>query len=383
LTRGLEALVRTRGVELIAGRAVVRDVGTVEVTGSGGTVVVGARAICVATGSVPVDLPNLPRDGRFVVGSDDVLRTADVPRVGLVVGGGPVGVEFASMWRSFGSTVHLVEAADRLLPREDPESSAALAEAFERRGITVYTGQTVTAARVHDERVRVLLSGGAAIEVDRVLVAVGRQPAAGHVGLDDFGVLGANGAVVVDAVGRTAVEGLWAVGDVVGRLPLAHTAFAEGFAVADALAGIEPSPVPYNLIPRVTYSVPEVASVGLTEPEARAAGLDAKVTVVGLAGNARAAIEGVDGRVKLVRATDGTLLGAHVVGPGATELIAELGLAVAWQALDCELADVVHPHPSLAESVREAALAAAGRPFHVRAAGGGPPRRTADGRLSR
>ena len=199
-----------------------------------------------------------------------------------------------------------------------------------------------------------------------MLVAVGRRPRTDGCGAVELGLTDGRGYVAVDALGRTSLEGIWAVGDVTPTLALAHAAFSEGFVVADAVAGLQPEPVDHRQTPRVTYCRPEVASVGWTEPEARAAGLAVTITTETLTGNARALIEGEDGMVKLVTSSSsGELLGVHLVGPVATELIAEASLATSWSATASELGAITHAHPSLAESLHEAALAAAGQPFHA------------------
>ncbi|HEY2332295.1 MAG TPA: dihydrolipoyl dehydrogenase [Acidimicrobiales bacterium] len=374
LYKGLVGLVRTRGITTVQGWGRLSAPGTVEVTPTGepgepttggAPTTIQARHVVVATGSAPIDLSIAPADGTRILTSDDALRLERVPRRAVVVGGGAVGVEFASLWRSLGAEVTLVEALDRLLPLEDPDSSAALARAFRARGIDVRTGVGLAGAKADDDGVRVELVDGTSLDVDQVLVAVGRRPRTAGIGLEALGVLDDRGRVLVDGLGRTAVDGLWAVGDVLPTLALAHAAFAEGFAVADAVAGLSPRPVDHRQIPRVTYCTPEVASVGLTEPEARALGNEVRTTKLTLAGNARALIERAGGHVKLVTLNDGTIVGAHLVGPSATELIGELGLATAWGALAEEVADVVHAHPSLSEATRETALAAAGLPFHA------------------
>jgi dihydrolipoamide dehydrogenase len=369
LHAGLVGLVKARGITTVAGWGRVVAPGVVEVTAvereGGAVTTIEARNIVIATGSAPIDLAIAPPDGSRILRSDDALRLDRVPASAVVVGGGAVGVELASLWRSLGAEVTLVEALDRLLPLEDPDSSAALAEAFAARGIDVRTGVGLAGAKAGDASVRVELADGTTFEVDQVLIAVGRRPRTADIGIAELGVLDERGQVVADPLGRTAVDGLWAVGDVLPNLALAHAAFAEGFAVADAVAGLPARPVDHTQVPRVTYCTPEVASVGLTEPEARAAHDGVKTTKLALSGNARARIEGSGGHVKLVCLADGTVVGAHLVGPSATELIGELGLATAWGALAEELADVVHAHPSLSEANREAALAAAGLPFHV------------------
>ncbi|MGE0794253.1 MAG: dihydrolipoyl dehydrogenase, partial [Acidimicrobiia bacterium] len=374
LHTGLVGLVKARGITTVAGWGRLVAPGVVEVTapdrnrvplespgGSSGTRFAGttveARHVVVATGSAAVELGVAPTDGTRILGSDDALRLDRVPASAVVVGGGPVGVELASLWRSLGAEVTIVEALDRLLPLEDPDSSAALARAFRSRGIDVRTGVGLAGAKAGDDAVVVELADGAVLEVDQMLVAVGRRPRTEGIGLAELGVLDDRGRVVADPLGRTAVEGLWAVGDVLPTLALAHAAFAEGFAVADAIAGLPARPVDHALVPRVTYCTPEVASVGLTEPEARAAHPGVKTTKLALSGNARALIEtsgveGSGGHVKLVCLEDGTIVGAHVVGPSATELVGELGLATAWGALADEVAEVTHAHPTLSEASR-------------------------------
>lgn len=361
---GLRTLVESRA-ELVGGWGTVIDAATVRVdTPEGGIRWLHARDLVVAVGSRPVTIASLAVDGEHILDSDGALGMARVPLSAIVVGAGAVGVEFASIWRDLGSEVTVVDAVDRVLPNEDDDVSAALAAALGRRGVDLRLSTTVTGCTPSPGGVEVALADGTTLAADTVLVAVGRAPATAGLGLEALDVLDDRGHVKVDAHGRTAVEGLWAVGDVVPTLALAHAAFAEGFVVADTIAGLDPEPVAHHLVPRVTFCRPEVASVGWTEREARAARDDVAVTRTTLAGNARAAIEGEAGLVKLVTAGDGELLGAHVVGPGATELVGELGLAVAWGALAAEVADVVHAHPTVGESIREAALAAAGLPFH-------------------
>jgi dihydrolipoamide dehydrogenase len=364
LHRGLEGLVSGRGISVVRGWARLLGPGEVEVNGAQGQIRLRGRHVVMATGSVPIELPGAPVDGQRVLTSDDVLRLDRIPTTGVVVGGGAVGVEVASMWRSFGAEVHIVEALGALLPAEDPSSSGMLARAFRTRGIEVRTGISLGSAKPGDASVAVELSDGSSIRADQVLVAVGRRPRTDGLGLVELGVLEYGGTIATDPWGRTPVDGLWAVGDVVDGVDLAHAAFAEGFVVADAIAGLDPAPVDAKGVPRVTYCHPEVASVGLTEPEARDTYSDVRCTVLPLGGNARSIIEGTPGQVKLVTRGDGTLIGGHVVGPSATELVAELSLATGWGALAAELGDIVHAHPSLSESIREAALAAAGLPFH-------------------
>jgi dihydrolipoamide dehydrogenase len=362
---GLRSLIASRGITVIQGTGRVREPGQVEVVGTGGRSQLSAANIVLATGSEPTPLPDLTVDGHVVLTSDQAVRFARVPHRALVVGAGAIGMEFASFWRSVGAEVTLVELADRVLPLENPTSSSAVARAFHRRGISVQTGVAVTGAKVVDGEASVEMSDGTSLEVDTVLVAVGRRPRTAGSGAEHLGLLDSSGYVAVDALGRTALPGVWAVGDVTATLGLAHAAFSEGTTVADAAAGLDVVAVDHRQVPRVTYCRPEVASVGWNEPEARAAGLDITVTTETLAGNARALIEGETGSVTLITHSDtGEVLGAHLVGPAATELVAEAALATGWSATAGELGAVTHAHPSLAESIHETALAAAGRPFH-------------------
>lgn len=362
LHRGLGGLLKARGVDVVPARARLVGPGAVQLDdGSRRT----AAHVVLATGSVPQAVPGLPVDGEVVITSDHALQVERIPTTALVVGGGAVGMEFASFWRSMGTDVTIVEALDRLLPLEDESSSAFVTRAFERRGIDVRTGVRVESVSVTAGRALVALTDGSSVDADQVLVAAGRAPNTSSLGAEEMGLLDDRGFVKVDSHCRTSLDGVWAVGDVIRTLALAHAAFEEGFLVADAIAGRSPAAIVYENVPRVTYSRPEVASVGLTEAQARAQRDDVVVTVESMAGNARAIVDGEDGQVKVVAAGDGELLGVHVVGPTATELVAEAALATAWGALAVEAAGVVHAHPTFGEGLRETFLSAAGLPFHV------------------
>ncbi|WP_370327075.1 dihydrolipoyl dehydrogenase [Euzebya sp.] len=375
LTSGLEGLVRARGITHLTGWGTVGPDGhTVTVTGDDGERALTADHVVIAVGSAVRSLPGVEVDGDVVITSDTATHLTRIPERALVIGSGAVGLEFASLFRSLGaSEVTVVEALDRIAPLEDVDVSTALARAFRKRGITTVAGTTATDVTAIDgptgTAATVSLSDGDAHVVDTVLVAVGRRPRTEGIGLDDLGVLDERGYVVADPSGRTAVDGVWAVGDVLAppSLALAHAAFAEGFAVADQIAGERVTPVDHTLVPRVTYCTPEVASVGLTEAQARERHGDAvTATTTSMRGNAKGIIHGSDGFVKVVAGgPEGAVLGVHVVGPHATDLIAEAQLITAWEALPAEVAALVHPHPTVAEAIGEAHLAAAGLPFHT------------------
>jgi dihydrolipoamide dehydrogenase len=396
LHKGLVGLAKQRTTLVPGhGRVVRTDQGlAVEVTADDGEVTtITGRHVVLATGSVVRSLPGVEIDGEVVQTSDEALWFTTAPERAVIIGGGAIGVEFASMWAPMGTELTVVEALDRLLPLEDEDSSKLLQRAFVRRGIDVLTGARVTRVERDGDRARVEVALGDAddpevrtLEADRVLVATGRAPRTGDCGAAELGVLDERGFVVTDEFGATEVPGLWAVGDVRPTLALAHAAFAEGFVVADRIAEVDDvAPVDHVHTPRVTYSHPEVASVGLTEAQARDRYGDDAVAVasVSFRGNAKGIIAGSDGTVKVVHATGGgaaaapgigfdpsgratgPVLGVHIVGPHATDLIGGATLATAWEALPVELAAITHAHPSLEEALGEAFQVAAGLPFHA------------------
>jgi dihydrolipoamide dehydrogenase len=376
LRTGLLALVRQR-TTFHEGRGRIVDASgptkVVEVSaGDGATTRVEARNIVIATGSRPRSIPGVDVDGRVVMTSDEALWFRQPPRDAVIIGAGAIGMEFASMWRPMGTAVTVIEALDRVLPLEDPDSSAAVAKAYRRKGIDCLTGASVEDVTVSGATatVSVAFAGSTVeLEADAVLVATGRGPNTADIGADDLGILDGRGFVEADAFGHTGVEGVWGVGDVLPTLALAHAAFAEGFRIADRIAGVDNTqPVDHAQVPRVTYCHPEVASVGLTEPQAQETyGEDGvTATTYSLKANAKGIIAGSDGFVKVLSRTghDGPVVGVHVVGPHATDLIAEATLATEWGALPDELAAITHAHPTLYEAMGEAFMAAAGVPFH-------------------
>ena len=333
--------------------------------------VLEARHVVVATGSRVKGLPILRPDGDRLWSSDQAVYPEAIPASLAVVGAGAVGMEFADVYASFGVRVTVIEAADRALPLEDVEVSAVVEKAFRKRGIEVHTGTRLEGAEVAGDGVRLTIGAkdGAtrSVEAERVLVAVGRSPVIEGIGLEAAGVLVERGFVTTDARMQTNVPGIYAIGDVTKPPLLAHKAWAEAAAVVGAIAQDPYVAVDYSNIPSVTYCHPEVASVGLTEEAARAQGYRVTVGRFPWSANGRArAIGETDGFVKLVRNEDyGELLGAHLVGPHASELIGSLVIGRLLETTVEELELAVHPHPTLSDSIPEAALAAVGRAVHI------------------
>ena len=367
--KGLQSTLRRRGVEVIAGTARLAGPRAVDVTTADGERRIDVeRGIVLATGSIPrsIPVPGLDIDGRRVITSDHALNLDRVPDRPIIIGASAVGVEFASIWHAYGTeTVTVIESLPAVVPREDADTSEALAKAFKAQGIDVRTGSTVTAAEVGADSVRVTLGDGAQLEGDVVLVAVGRAPVTDGLALADHGVAVDRGYVTVDEWCETSVAGIYAIGDVIGRLGLAHSSFQEGFLVAERLAGRPVIPIDYAGVPRVYYCHPEVASVGFTEQQLTEQGVAFDKSVHPFSHNARAMMTKGTGHVKvLTDAGGGRVLGVHIVGPRATDIIGEAQLIYSWEALPTDVAQFIHPHPTIVEAIGEAHLAAAGKPLH-------------------
>jgi dihydrolipoamide dehydrogenase len=359
--KGLEGLVKARGITVVSGEGRLRPDRGVAV---GDDVFRGADVV-IATGSYSRLLPGLEAGGRILT-SEEALALEEVPSRVAILGGGVIGVEFASVWRSFGAEVTVIEAFDHLVPNEDVALSKALERAFRKRGITSRLGARFASASQSDVEVTVHLEDGTSVTADYLLVAVGRGPATKGMGYEEAGIAMDRGFVTVDERLQTSVPHVWAVGDIVPGLQLAHRSFQQGIFVAEQIAGLSPVPVPESTIPRVTYSSPEVASVGLTEVQAREAHGEAVVAFeYNLAGNGKSEIIGTGGLVKVVRVADGPVLGVHLVGDRVGELITEGQLAVGWEAHPEDLAPLIHAHPTQSEALGEAFLALAGKPLHA------------------
>jgi dihydrolipoamide dehydrogenase len=359
LFKGLQGLVSSRSIDYVEGEGRLED---------GRTVVVGnrrlvGRHVVLATGSYARTLPGLELGGP-VMTSDGALALEQVPDRVVVLGGGVIGVEFASVMRSFGAEVTIVEALPRLVASEEPAVSKTLERAFRKRGIAFRTGVAFESATV-DDTVTVRLEGGDEIVADVLLVAVGRGPVTAGLGFEEVGVTLERGFVVADERCRTSVEGVYAVGDIVPGLQLAHRGFAQGIFVAEEIAGLSPQPVVESTIPRVTYCEPEIASVGLTEEQAREVHGDVETYEYNLGGNGKSQILRTQGFVKLVRAKDGPVVGVHMVGSRIGEQVGEAQLIVGWEAHAEDVAALVHAHPTQNEALGEAHLALAGKPLHA------------------
>ncbi|EWC61426.1 Dihydrolipoamide dehydrogenase of branched-chain alpha-keto acid dehydrogenase [Actinokineospora spheciospongiae] len=360
LHKGLQGLFKANKVTVVEGAGTF--VGPNKVTVDGQTYT--GRNVVLATGSYAKTLPGLEIGGRIIT-SDQALNLDHVPEKVVVLGGGVIGVEFASVWRSFGAEVTIVEALPRLVPLEDEWASKQLERAFRKRGIKFKTGVRFTGATQSDTGVSVSLESGESIDADLLLVAVGRGPnSAGH-GYEEAGVTMDRGFVITDERLRTNLPGVYAVGDLVPGLQLAHRGFQQGIFIAEDIAGQNPKVIDEAGIPKVTYCKPEVASVGLSEAQAKEKYGSAETLVYALSGNGKSQILKTSGGVKLVKAPDGPVVGITLVGERVGELIGEAQLIYSWEAYPEDVAPLIHAHPTQTEALGEAFLALAGKPLHV------------------
>lgn len=360
--KGLEGLIKARGITVVSGEGRLEPGPKVRV----GDDTYSGTDVVLATGSYSRTLPGLELGGR-ILASEHALDLEQIPRTAIILGGGVIGVEFASIWRSFGVDVTIVEALEHLVPAEDAASSKALERAFRRRGITSKLGVRFASATQTADDVTVELADGSSLTADVLLVAVGRGPATEGMGFEESGVELERGFVRTDERLRTAAAHVWAVGDIVAGPQLAHRGFQQGIFVAEEIAGLAPVLVSDDMIPKVAYCSPEVASVGLTETAAAEAfGADAvRAYEYNLAGNGKSEILGTSGIVKVVRRTDGPVVGVHLVGDRVGELITEAQLAIGWEAHPEDIAPFIHAHPTQSEALGEAFLALAGKPLHA------------------
>ena len=367
-TKGVAYLLRKNKVKHIKGEGTLRDGHTIEVAPDG--LVISAKNVVLATGARPRSIPSLPVDGEMVMTSRHALELRQLPSSVVIVGAGATGVEFAYLFNAYGVKVTVVELLPRVVPNEDEEISRELEKALSEDGIAFMTGCRVTEMSPvpAGSKLKVESSNGAEeIECEKVLVAVGVQANTEDLGLDRLGVATERGFIQIDGGMSTNLPGVYAIGDVTGRLLLAHVASAQGVMAAETIAGVESQPLEYVNMPRATYCLPQVASFGLTEEQAREQGYSVKIGRFPFQASGKAAaIADTTGMVKLVvDQKHGEILGAHLIGPEVTELLAELSIAKLLEGTTSELGWMVHAHPTLSEVIKEAALAADGQAIHI------------------
>lgn len=360
--KGLQGLIKARGIDVIDGKGVLTSPTTVEVDGR----TITGKNVILATGSFSKSLPGLEIGGK-VITSETAIELDHVPSRVLILGGGVIGVEFASVWRGFGAEVTIIEALPHLVPNEEESVSKQLERAFKKRGINFSLGKRFEKVDQNDDGVTVTLEDGTRFEGDLLLVAVGRGPVTDGLGFEEVGVKMDRGYVLTNDRLETSVPGVYAVGDIVPGLQLAHRGFQQGIFVAEELAGLNPQIVEDVNIPKVTYCDPEVASVGYTEKKAKEKFGDDKVTSYeySLAGNGRSSIIGTTGSIKVVRVNDGPVVGISMIGGRIGELVGEAQLIVNWEAYPEDVASLIHGHPTQNEAIGEAMLALAGKPLHA------------------
>ena len=361
LHKGLQGLVKSRNITFVEGHGRLVSKDTVEVNGERYT----GTNVVLATGSYAKSLPGLEIDGVRVMTSDHATNLSYVPKSVIVLGGGVIGCEFASVWKSFGAEVTIIEGLSHLVALEDESSSKQLERAYRKRGINFELGVRFKSHTVTADGVTVELEDGKTFTADVLLVAVGRGPVSANLGYEEQGITMDRGYVLVDDKCRTNVPGIWAVGDLIPTLQLAHVGFGEGILVAEEICGLNPRPINYDGVPRVTYSEPEVASVGLTTAQAKERGHDVVELNYDLAGNGKAQILRTAGSIKLVSQKGGPVLGIHMVGARVGELLAEAQLIFNWEATADDVAPLIHAHPTLSEAMGEAHMALAGKPLHA------------------
>ncbi len=361
LHKGLQGLVKSRNITYVEGIGRLIAANTVEANG----VQYVGKNVVLATGSYARTLPGLDLDGKRVITSDHGTSMDYVPKSVIVLGGGVIGCEFASVWKSFGSDVTIIEGLPHLIALEDESSSKLLERAFRKRGIKFELGVRFKSHKVNGDSVTVTLEDGREFTADVLLVSVGRGPVTDGIGYQELGITMDRGYITVDDHCRTNIPGVWAVGDIIPTLQLAHVGFQEGILVAETIAGLNPRPINYDGVPRVTYSEPEVASVGLSTKVAKERGYDVVELDYNLAGNGKAQILKAAGSIKLIAEKNGPVLGIHMVGARVGELLAEAQLIYNWEATADDVAPLIHAHPTMSEAMGEAHMALAGKPLHA------------------
>ena len=364
LFKGLTGLVNSKSITVVAGEGRLVGPKTIQVNGDNYT----GENIVLASGSYSRSLPGLEIGGR-VITSEHALQLNFVPNKVIVLGGGVIGVEFASIWKSFGAEVTIVEGLPNLVPNEDAAVSKALERAFRKRGIDFKTGVRFSGVEQHEHGVVVSLESGEKLEAEVLLVAVGRGPNTAGLGYEEQGIQMDRGFVLTNDRLQTNIPGVYAAGDIVPGLQLAHRGFQQGIFIAEEIAGLKPAVIDENGIPKVTYCEPEIASVGLTEAKAAETFGAENISTYeyNLGGNGKSQILGTAGFIKLIRRNNGPVIGVHMIGSRVGEQIGEAQLIVNWEAHPEDVATLIHAHPTMNEAIGEAHLALAGKPLHAHA----------------
>ena len=371
LTTGVQYLLRKNSVEHITGVATLIDPKTISVESPhGDSETITSENIIIATGARQRDIPSMPIDHSVVMNSRDALELREVPEKIVVVGGGATGVEFSHVYQSYGSEVTIVELMDRLVPNEDEEISASLEKSFNDNGVKCLTGVSVNSITVSGASANVNITADGSetnLECDKVLVAVGVQGNSDNIGLENVGVTTDRGFIPVGENMETNVSGIYAIGDVTGRMLLAHVASAQAIVAVEYIAGMNPEQLDYSLMPRAIYCKPQVASFGLSEAQARDQGINIKVGKFPFSASGKAiALGETDGMVKLIVDEEiGEIIGAHMIGAEVTELLAELSITKMLEGTATEIGLLVHPHPTISEMLKEAALDTMGEAIHI------------------
>ena len=368
LTSGIGFLLKKNKVEHIRGTGVLEARDLIRVEEAGRTI--SAKNVIVATGATFLEIPSLPIDGEIVITSREAIIRKDLPKRAVIVGGGATGVEFAYIYNNYGVDVTIVELQSRLVPLEDEEISTELEKSLSRQGVKVMTGSKVESVQIHGKEAELIVSDEAdeaKIACDIVLVAVGARGNIDRIGLEEIGVSTNRNFIEIDDYMMTNVDGVYAIGDVTGKMLLAHVASAQGVTAVETIAGLDPPKLNYDLMPRATYCHPQVASFGLTESQAKKAGHEVRIGKFPLSASGKAmASNETEGMIKLVLDAEiGDILGVHMIGSNVTELLGELSLARMLESTDKELGWLVHPHPTISEIVKEAALASVGEAIHA------------------
>jgi dihydrolipoamide dehydrogenase len=373
LTKGVGFLMKKNEVDVFMGRGRLTSTDTVQVLGADGEVeTLKARNVVIATGSHSISIPGVQVDGKRILSYQEAILQEELPGSVVIIGAGAIGMEFATVWSSYGVEVTVVEMLPRVLPLEDEEISAELEKSFKRRKVKVLTSHRVESLQANENGVEVKVRSGDEVKLlsaDQALVAIGFRPNSADLGLEEVGVKLTERTrfVEVDERMATNVPGIWAVGDVTGKMLLAHVASAQGIVCAERIAGLEPPALDYRMMPRATYCSPQVASFGYTEAEANEKGFSVKVGRVPFLANGKAlGIGDYGGFVKILSDENtGKLLGAHMIGPDVSELLPELTLARQVGLTVEEIARNVHAHPTLSEALMEAAEDTAGHAIHI------------------